>query len=90
MWSTIICMMCNGENFQISPRLPKRKNQCVRSLVSFQCFMSVVLFREGESECRRCGSLMFLGFYMMCFDMFGYVYVCEYIPYMFVRNRARC
>ena len=62
MWSTIICMMCNGENFQISPRLPKRKNKCVRSLVSFQCFMSVVHFREGESECRRCGSLMFFGF----------------------------
>ena len=46
------------------------KNKCVRSLVSFQCFMSVVHFREGESECRRCGSLMFLGF---VYDVFWYV-----------------
>ena len=45
--------------------------------------MSVVLFREGESECRRFGSLMCLGFYMMCVDMFNYVYVVhEYISYV--------
>ena len=36
------------------------------------------VFREGESECRRCGSLMFWGL-MLCFGMcFDVVYVCEY------------
>ena len=27
MWSTIICMMCNGENFQISPSTAKAEKQ---------------------------------------------------------------
>ena len=36
------------------------------------------VFRGGESECRRCGSLMFWGL-MLCFGMcFDVVYVCEY------------
>ena len=67
MWSTIICMMCGGENFQISPRLPKRKNKCVRSLVYFMPCLLWIFERERASVV--VWSLMFLGLMYVCFNM---------------------
>jgi len=67
MWSTIICMMCNGENFQISPRLPKRKKQ-MREITRFISMFHVsCAFPRGRE---RVSSLWVFDVFRVLYDVF--------------------